>query len=34
VRARGRSCLQVVDAEGDGPPSSLLPGARPKEAQR
>ncbi|MGI8633299.1 MAG: carboxysome shell carbonic anhydrase domain-containing protein, partial [Solirubrobacterales bacterium] len=34
VRARGRSCLEVVEAEGDGPPSSLSPGARPKETQR
>jgi carboxysome shell carbonic anhydrase len=34
VRARGRSRLEVVEAEGDGPPSSLPPGSRPKEAQR
>jgi carboxysome shell carbonic anhydrase len=34
VRARGRSRLEVVETEGDGPPSSLPPGARPKEAQR
>lgn len=30
VRARGQSRLELVEAEGDGPPS----GARPKEAQR
>ncbi len=34
VRARGRSRLEVLEAEDDGPPSSLPPGARPKEAQR
>ncbi len=34
VRARGSSRLEVVEAEGDGPQSSLPPGARPKEAQR
>ncbi len=34
VRARGSSRLEVVEGEGDGPPSSLPPGARPKEAQR
>jgi hypothetical protein len=34
VRARGRSSLEVVEAEGDGRPSSLPPGARPKVAQR
>lgn len=34
VRARGGSCLEVVEAEGAGPMSSLRPGARPKEAQR
>ena len=33
VRARGRSRLDVVEAEGDGVPSSP-PGARPKEARR
>ncbi len=34
VRARGRSHLEVVEAQGDGPPSSLPFGGRPKEAQR
>jgi len=34
VRARGRSRLEMVEAEGDVPPSSLPPGARPKELQR
>ena len=34
VRARGQSRLEVVEAEGDGPPGSALAGARPKEAQR
>ncbi|MCA1701519.1 MAG: carboxysome shell carbonic anhydrase, partial [Actinobacteria bacterium] len=34
VRARGRSRLELVEAEGDGPLSSLPIGARPKEAQR
>jgi carboxysome shell carbonic anhydrase len=34
VRARGRSGLELVETEGDGPPSALRPGARPKEAQR
>jgi carboxysome shell carbonic anhydrase len=34
VRARGGSRLEVVEAEGDGPPSSLPPGARPQEARR
>ena len=34
VRARGRSRLDVVEAEGDGRPSSRPPGARPKEALR
>jgi carboxysome shell carbonic anhydrase len=34
VRARGRSRLELIETEGDGPPSSLPPGARPKEAQR
>jgi carboxysome shell carbonic anhydrase len=34
VRARGGSRLEVVEAESDGPPSSLPRGARPKAAQR
>ncbi len=34
VRARGRSRLEVVEAEGDGPPSSLLLAALSKETQR
>ena len=34
VRARGRSRLEVVDAEGDDRPSSLPPGVRRKEPQR
>ena len=34
VRARGRSRLELVEAEGDGPMSSFPPGARLKEAQR
>ena len=34
VRARGRSRLEVVDAEGDGQPNSLPPGGRRKEALR
>jgi len=34
VRARGRSRLEVVEAEDDGPSSSYSPGARTKEAQR
>jgi hypothetical protein len=34
VRGRGRSRLEVVEADGDGPPSSLPTGARLKEASR
>jgi carboxysome shell carbonic anhydrase len=34
VRARGRSRLELVQAEGDGPMSSFPPGAQLKEAQR
>lgn len=34
VRARGRSRLELVEAEGGGPMSALPPGARRKEAQR
>jgi len=34
VRARGRSRLEVVEAEGDGPPSSRPLAARRKEASR
>jgi carboxysome shell carbonic anhydrase len=34
VRARGGSRLEVVEAESDGPPSSLARGTRPKGAQR
>ena len=34
VRGRGRSRLEVVEAGGDGPTSSLAPGASPKEALR
>jgi len=34
VRARGRARLELIEAEGDGPMSSLSAGARRKEAQR
>lgn len=34
IRARGRSRLEVVEAEGDGRPSALPPGARRKEGQQ
>ncbi len=34
VRSRGRSVLEVVEAGGDGTPSSFLSGARPTEALR